>query len=123
MSDKLKSIISSFKIGAIGFGGGSALIPVCEKECVDDNHYIGEDDFNENVIVSNITPGALPVKLCSGIGNHAGGNAVGVLSAFAVGFTGVFLTVLIYALISIIGEQGVMQIEFASIGISAFIIF
>ncbi|MEG2116536.1 MAG: chromate transporter [Clostridia bacterium] len=123
MKNFWKSIISSFKIGAIGFGGGSALIPVCEKECVDDNHYISEEDFNENVIVSNITPGALPVKLCSGIGNHASGNLSGVLSAFAVGFTGVFLTVLIYALISIIGEQGVKQIEYASIGISAFIIY
>ena len=60
-----KLITIMLKIGAIGFGGGTALIPVIEDEVVN-NSLADEDEFNKDVIVANITPGALPVEIASG---------------------------------------------------------
>ena len=57
-----------FKIGAVGFGGGTALIPVIEEEVVNNNNIIDDTEFNKDVIIANITPGALPVEIAAGIG-------------------------------------------------------
>ena len=59
------------KIGLIGFGGGTALIPVIEEEAVERNHLVDENEFNKDVIVANITPGALPVEIAANIGRSA----------------------------------------------------
>lgn len=56
------------KIGCIGFGGGSALIPVLQKEAVQDKGLITEDELDSDIVAASITPGALPVEIAAGIG-------------------------------------------------------
>ena len=64
-SDKRNFLMQMLKIGCIGFGGGTALIPLLHKETVD--KYVDEEYFNRAVSVANITPGALPVEIACGI--------------------------------------------------------
>lgn len=119
----INAIQSFLKIGFIGFGGGSALIPVVEKEFIENKKSISKERYSEHVIVSNITPGALPVKLASLIG-HDIGNDIGMLiGAFSIALPGVLGLIAILSVISTIGGGIVHQIEYASIGISIFIIF
>ena len=61
------------KIGFIGFGGGSALIPVIEDEVVEKDRIVTEEEFNDDVMIASITPGALPVEVATGIGRQASG--------------------------------------------------
>ena len=63
----MKTFLSFLKVGTIGFGGGSALIPVVEKELVQGQKAMSDADYLKHTVVANITPGALPVKL----GQHA----------------------------------------------------
>ena len=53
-------MLALLKIGFIGFGGGSALIPVIEKEVVEERKLVTEEEFNKDVFVASISPGALP---------------------------------------------------------------
>ena len=53
-------IRSMFWIGCIGFGGGSALIPVIEKEIADRQGIDEKQNIDKDVVVASITPGALP---------------------------------------------------------------
>ena len=59
---------SMLKIGFIGFGGGSALIPVIEKEVVEEQKLVSKKEYDKDVIVASITPGALPVEIATGLG-------------------------------------------------------
>ncbi len=43
-------------VGLIGFGGGSALIPVVEKELVQKRGLLDDHLFTRHTIVANITP-------------------------------------------------------------------
>ena len=61
-------VLSMLKIGCIGFGGGSALIPVLQKEAVQDKGLITEDELDSDIVAASITPGALPVEIAAGIG-------------------------------------------------------
>ena len=43
---EFKLMASIFKIGIVGFGGGSALIPVIEKEVVEEQKLVKKEDYN-----------------------------------------------------------------------------
>ncbi len=123
MVKKLMGIFASFfKIGIIGFGGGSALIPVVEKEIVEDKEWFDEEDYLKHTVIANITPGALPVKLGAIAGYERCGGIGSILGAYAVTLPGVILTLVLLTLFSIAGEKIAHYIEFASVGISVFII-
>ena len=49
-------ITTMLKIGFIGFGGGTALIPVIEEEIVEKNKVVTEEQFNNEVMIASITP-------------------------------------------------------------------
>lgn len=121
---KLNRLLSiMFKIGSIGFGGGTALIPVIEEEVIDNNSLVDSEEFNKDVIVANITPGALPVEIAAGIGRKTCGMPGMIFAASFMAFPGSFLTILIISLINQSSQMIVSQILFASVGVTAYIIF
>lgn len=115
--------LSFLKIGMIGFGGGSSLIPVVERELVERRQLLGADEYLKHTIIANITPGALPVKLGATCGYELGGIAGSLVSAYAVSLPGALLTVLILALFSLLGQQAIQYFQYASVGITVFIVF
>ena len=72
MKNFSRFILKMFKIGCIGFGGGSALIPVMEREFIgtDDAHrkLDTKENFDKDILIASLTPGALPVELASSLG-------------------------------------------------------
>lgn len=93
-------LFTMFKIGCIGFGGGTALVPVIESEVVYEKKLIDKDEYTKDVVVANITPGALPVEVAAGVGRKVCGIPGMLLSAVLMGLPGTFLTVLILMLIN-----------------------
>jgi chromate transporter len=111
------------KIGCIGFGGGSALIPVMERELVQGPVALSPGEFTRHVVVANVTPGALPVKLAALAGSRLGGPWLALGSACAVMLPGAAGTVGLLALFAAIGDQAISYLGYASIGITSFIVF
>ncbi len=111
-----------FKIGCIGFGGGSALIPLMEKEAVDNHDFMSEEEYTHYTVIANITPGALPVKLGGLIGNKVAGPTGMLLGSILTSLPGVLIMLILLSTIAMLGEGVVASIEFASVGISVFII-
>ncbi|MCD8021438.1 MAG: chromate transporter [Lachnospiraceae bacterium] len=77
--------LSMLKTGCVGFGGGNALVPLIEKSIVGEG-LVSEDDFEEDVVIANITPGALPVELASGVGKRILGRRGMLMAALAMAF-------------------------------------
>lgn len=115
-------LVSMLKIGTIGFGGGSALIPVMEKELVRDRGFLGEGAYTLHTVIANITPGALPVKLAALAGGRAHGPLASLLAPLAVALPGALATVGLVAAFNLLGPGAVRFVEFAAVGITAFII-
>ena len=115
-------VLSMLKVGVIGFGGGSALIPVMEKELVRPGR-LREDEFVQDTVVANITPGALPVKIAALSGTQLSGSVAATSGALAVAVPGTLGTVALLALFQALGPGAISVIEFASLGISAFILY
>ncbi len=115
-------LLSMLKIGTIGFGGGSALIPVMEKELVLRRGFLDQRAYTLHTVIANITPGALPVKLATLAGGRSRSALAGLLSAFAVALPGSVATVGLIVAFSLLGPTAIRYVEFAAVGITAFII-
>ena len=107
------------EIGLIGFGGGTALIPVIEKKTVEQYGIIEEDEFNKEVMIASITPGALPVEIATGIGYHKAGNIGMAASAVSMALPGSFLMLFFLVLLSGVPEavQGPVRVLAAVISV------
>jgi chromate transporter len=72
------------KIGAIGFGGGYAVLDLIHLELVEKHGWLTEQRFQNMVALSEMAPGALTVNLLAGIAYRLGGVKAMVLATTAL---------------------------------------
>lgn len=68
-----KIFITFFKIGAFTFGGGFAMIPLIQREVVDENGWMDSDEFIDIISVTQSAPGAVSVNTAVFIGYKLAG--------------------------------------------------
>lgn len=62
-----------FKIGAFTFGGGYAMIPIIQRETVENHKWISEDDLMNMIAIAESTPGVLAVNSATFVGCRVAG--------------------------------------------------
>ena len=62
-----------FKIGAFTFGGGYAMIPIIQKETVENHKFIKESDILDIVAIAESTPGPIAINSATFIGYQTAG--------------------------------------------------
>lgn len=118
-----KLLISMLKVGCIGFGGGNALVPVIEKEVVKEQKLVSQKAYNKFIVAANITPGALPVEVAVALGKTVAGVPGMLLSPICIALPGVLATLLFIVAFSKFSASAITQVQFISVGISAFILY
>ncbi len=104
------SLFASFlKIGSSTFGGGFAMIPIIQREIVDNHQWMSPEDFVDMLAVTQAAPG--PVAVNSAV--FAGYRLKGLKGALAALFGTVlpsFIIILLFAmLIASQGQQAILQ--------------
>ena len=117
----LRFFLAMTKVGCIGFGGGSILIPVIESELVDRHKFDTKEQYNKDVVVASITPGALPVEIAGSFGRRNFGWRGMILGSLGIAFPGALLTILLLTAFSLVQNEVLQFVEFMTIGVSAFI--
>ena len=62
-----------FKIGAFTLGGGYAMIPLVQREVVDNRRWLGEDEFLDLRALAQSAPGIIAVNTAVFVGYKVGG--------------------------------------------------
>lgn len=62
-----------FRIGAFTFGGGYAMIPLIQKEVVENKKWITDEDILEIVAIAESTPGPIAINAATFIGHKVCG--------------------------------------------------
>ena len=71
---KLFSLFFTFlKIGLFTFGGGYAMIPLIQRETVDNKKWINDEDILEIIAIAESTPGPIAINAATFIGYRVGG--------------------------------------------------
>ncbi len=103
---KLLSLFLSFaKVGVMTFGGGYAMIPILEREIVENRKWASSEELMDYYAVGQCTPGVIAVNTATFIGYKTAGNIGGVVATLGVLFPS-------FVIISVIA--GVLQ-NFADI--------
>ena len=68
----IELLITFFKIGALTFGGGYAMLPFIQQEVIKHN-WLTQEALIDFVAVSESTPGPFAVNIATYIGSEAGG--------------------------------------------------
>lgn len=70
--DKLKKALQLFlvffRIGAFTFGGGYAMIPLIQKEVVEEKKWVTDDDILEIIAIAESTPGPIAINSATFVG-------------------------------------------------------
>lgn len=80
MGKSLRLFTTFFKIGAFTLGGGYAMIPLVQREVVDNNHWIGEEEFLDLIALAQSAPGIIAVNTAVFVGYKIDGWRGGVMS-------------------------------------------
>lgn len=65
--------ISFFKIGAVAFGGGYAMLPVIMTEVVSTHGWLTQQEFLNIVSISQVTPGPIAINSATYVGYKVSG--------------------------------------------------
>ena len=69
----LKLFLTFFKIGAFTFGGGYAMIPLIQKETVEHQKWITDDDILDIIAIAESTPGPIAINSATFVGYRVAG--------------------------------------------------
>lgn len=72
------------KISFITFGGGAAVIPFIDRECVQKRGWITDKDLLEIVAISNSLPGASMIQMAALVGYRKAGKRGAIAAALGI---------------------------------------
>jgi chromate transporter len=75
-------MISFFKTGLFGYGGGPSIIPLVEREVVTNYHWLTQEEFIDVLAMANALPGPIATKMALCVGLKVGG-PLGAAAALA----------------------------------------
>ena len=113
----LQVFTTFFKIGAFTFGGGYAMIPLIQREAVENHHWVTDDDILDIITIAESTPGPIAINSATFVGYRA----AGVLGSVAATLGVVMPSFVIILLISMVLRefQQIQAVQYAFTGIRA----
>lgn len=93
----LDIFLTFFKIGAFTFGGGYAMLPIIQREIVDNKKWFNDEEFLDSIAVTNSLPGLLATNCATFVGYRVAGIA-GAISAVLGTIVPSFVIILVVAI-------------------------
>ncbi|MBQ2159802.1 MAG: chromate transporter [Oscillospiraceae bacterium] len=113
---KLLSLFLSFaKVGVMTFGGGYAMIPILEREIVENRKWASSEDLMDYYAVGQCTPGVIAVNTATFIGYKVAGPAGGVAATLGVVFPSVVIICLIAGILTNFADIPAVKSAFTAI--------
>jgi len=115
--DVWKLFVTFLKIGAFTFGGGYAMIPLIQKEAVEKNSWVTDDDILEIIAIAESTPGPIAINSATFVGYRTAGVMGSVAATLGVVLPSF---VIIYAISFVLRQfQDLKAVQYAFQGIRA----
>lgn len=74
------------RIGVMTFGGGYAMLPMLQREVVDNKHWATEEEIMDYFAIGQCTPGVIAVNTATFIGQKEKGIAGGIVASIGIVF-------------------------------------
>lgn len=113
---KLWSVFCTFfKIGAFTFGGGYAMIPLIQREAVENKKWVSDEDILDIIAIAESTPGPIAINSATFIGYKTCGVLGSVCATLGVVLPSFVIILVISNLLKAFAEIKVVQFAFNGI--------
>ena len=103
------------KVGVMTFGGGMAMLPILQREVVENKHWADEEELTDYFAIGQCTPGIIAVNTATFIGQKLYGTVGGILATLGVVFPSLVIISLLAGLINNFADLAWVQNAFAGI--------
>jgi chromate transporter len=115
MKRLLELFLAFAKVGVMTFGGGYAMLPILEREIVENKGWATREELMDYYAVGQCTPGVIAVNTATFIGYRTAGTLGGVFATLGVVFPSVVIITLIAGVLTNFAELPVVKSAFAGI--------
>lgn len=109
MKELSELFISFMKIGAFTFGGGYAMLPMIQREIVDNKKWATYEEILDYFAVAQCTPGVIAVNTATFVGHKIKGIWGGIIATLGVVFVPVIIISLIAAALKSVAHMEIIQ--------------
>ncbi len=107
--------LSFAKVGALTFGGGYAMLPMLQREIVENRHWATDEELADYFAIGQCTPGAIAVNTATFIGQKYKGTAGGIAATLGVVFPSLVIISILAGFISTFSHLPIVINAFAGI--------
>lgn len=118
MNIYLDLFLTFFKIGLFTFGGGLAMLPMLEKEVVNNKKWATYDQLMDYYAIGQCTPGIIAVNTATFVGYSQKKTPGAIVSTAGVVTPSVIIIILIASLMTSFADQPIVQHALAGIRIA-----
>jgi len=117
--EKLGVLFVSFaRVGLFTFGGGYAMLPMLERECVEKHAWATQEDLLNYFAIGQCTPGVIAVNTATFIGARTRGFLGAVIATLGVVTPSILIILAISALLNHFADIPAVQQAFAGIRVA-----
>ena len=103
------------KVGVMTFGGGYAMLPILQREVVEDKGWATEEEVADYFAIGQCTPGIIAVNTATFIGQKQAGISGGILATLGLVFPSLVIITALAGIIGAISHYPAVQEAFAGI--------
>lgn len=118
MNPYLDLYLTFARIGVCTFGGGYAMLPILQREVVENRHWATEDELMDYYAIGQCTPGVIAVNTSTFIGCKTHGILGGIAATAGMITPSLIIITIIAAFIQQFAHLAVVQHAFAGIRIA-----
>ncbi|MBQ3446713.1 MAG: chromate transporter [Synergistaceae bacterium] len=107
--------ITFAKMGAVTFGGGYAMLPILQREIVENKKWGTDEELADYYAIGQCTPGVIAVNVATFIGRKTAGNLGGVIATLGVVFPSLVIIVMLAGVIQAYSSLEWVKHAFAGI--------
>ncbi len=122
MKELLDLFLTFARIGGLTFGGGYAMLPILQKEVVENRGWATNDELMDYYAIGQCTPGIIAVNTATFIGNKNRGVIGGIVATLGVVSPSLVIISIIAAFIRNFAELAVVKSAFAGIRVCVFVL-
>ena len=115
MKELLNLFLAFAKVGVMTFGGGYAMLPILQREIVENKGWATDEELTDYFAIGQCTPGVIAVNTATFIGRKQKGILGGIAATLGVVFPSLIIISILAGLIANFSHLTWVQHAFAGI--------
>jgi len=115
MKELLELFLAFAKVGVMTFGGGYAMLPILQREIVENKGWATDEELTDYFAIGQCTPGVIAVNTATFIGQKYKGIAGGIAATLGVVFPSLVIITVLAGVIDAFSHLIWVQHAFAGI--------